>query len=170
VDTSTGEPANNVKPDPQYSSYPSTSIDTPNYSRSTVLLPGLKASGTSGERYVLGPSEMAGRSISSAKATLVPQTHQWAVDYTLAGQAGSALWDKVAQESFHALLGIELDGVVYSAPIIQPTQSSFTSFDGKGEISGGGTHGLTHQEAEKLAQAMNLGALPVTLTLEKTQS
>ena len=45
----------------------------------------------------------------------------WVVDYTLAGAAGSALWDKVAQENFHQLLGIELDGAGYSAPIIQPT-------------------------------------------------
>ena len=81
------------------------------------------------------------------------------VDYTLAGAAGSALWDKVAQENFHQLLGIELDGQVYSAPIIQPTQASFTSFDGKGEISGN----LTQADAQNLAQAMNFGALPVTL-------
>ena len=170
VNTSTGEPANNVGPDPQYSSYPSTSTDAPNYASSTVLLPGLKANGASGDRYVLGPSEMTGRSVASARATLVPHTHQWVVDYRLVGKTGSALWDKVAQENFHAFLGIELDGVVYSAPIIQPTQSSFTSFDGKGEISGGGPHGLTRQDAQKLAQAMNLGALPVTLTLEETQS
>jgi preprotein translocase subunit SecD len=81
------------------------------------------------------------------------------VDYTLAGAAGFALWDKVAQENFHQLLGIELDGEVYSAPIIQPTQSTFTSFDGKGEISGN----LTQSDAQNLAQAMNFGALPITL-------
>ena len=69
------------------------------------------------------------------------------------------LWDKVAQENFHLLLGIELDGKVYSAPIIQPTQATFTSFDGKGEISGN----LTQQQAQNLAQAMNYGALPITL-------
>ena len=65
----------------------------------------------------------------------------------------------MAQQNFHQLLGIELDGVVYSAPIIQPTQSGFTSFDGQGEISGS----LTQQDAQNLAQAMNYGALPVTL-------
>jgi preprotein translocase subunit SecD len=48
---------------------------------------------------------------------------------------------------------------VYSAPIIQPTQSSFSSFDGKGEISGS----LTQSDAQNLAQAMNFGALPVVL-------
>ena len=50
--------------------------------------------------------------------------------------------------------------MVYSAPIIQPTQATFTSFDGQGEISGGD---LTQADAQNLAQAMNFGALPVTL-------
>ena len=57
----------------------------------------------------------------------------------------------MAQENFHQLLGIELDGEVYSAPIIQPTQSSFTSFDGQGEISGS----FTKNEAQQLAVVMN---------------
>ena len=156
-----GYTSNNVPPDSQYVSYPSTSVEKPDYENSTVLLPGLAASGSSngGERYVLGPSEMTGRSIASAQATQ-NQTGQWVVNYSLAGSAGSNLWDTVAEENFHQLLGIELDGVVYSAPIIQPTQSSFTSFQGQGEISGGD---LTQADAQNLAQAMNFGALPVTL-------
>jgi preprotein translocase subunit SecD len=153
--------ANSVPPDPQYAAYPSTSVEKPNYENSTVLLsalPGATDCLGKGYRCVLGPSEMTGHSIASATATL-DQTGQWVVDYTLAGSAGSALWDKVAQENFHQILGIELDGVVYSAPIIQPTQSSFSSFDGKGEISGS----LTQTDAQNLAQAMNFGALPITL-------
>ncbi|MGD0748047.1 MAG: protein translocase subunit SecD [Acidimicrobiales bacterium] len=157
--SSAGYSSNNVAPDSQYIAYPSTSVDMPNYDKSTVLLPGLAASGSAngGERYVLGPAQMTGHSIASATATQ-NQTGQWVVDYTLTGP-GSSLWDKVAQENFHQLLGIELDGVVYSAPIIQPTQSSFTSFDGKGEISGS----LTQSDAQNLAQAMNFGALPISL-------
>ena len=160
VNTTTGEPSNNIGPDPQYEAYPSTSVEKPGYAASTVLLPGLSASGSnnSGERYVLGPSEMTGRAIGSAQATQ-NQTGEWVVDYSLAGSANSALWDKVASENFHQLLGIELDGVVYSAPIIQPQQAQFSSFDGQGEISGN----LTQQDAQNLAQAMNYGALPVTL-------
>ncbi len=160
VNTTTGEPSNNIGPDPQYAAYPSTAVEKPNYASSTVLLPGLSASGSNngGERYVLGPSEMTGRAIGSAQATQ-NQTGAWVVDYSLAGSANSALWDKVASENFHQLLGIELDGVVYSAPIIQPMQSTFSSFDGQGEISGD----LTQQDAQNLAQAMNYGALPVTL-------
>jgi preprotein translocase subunit SecD len=155
-----GYTSNNVPPDTQYVAYPSTSVLKPNYEKSAVLLPGLAASGSGngGERYVLGPSEMTGHSIASAQATQ-NQTGQWVVNYSLAGAAGSHLWDTVAAQNFHQLLGIELDGVVYSAPIIQPTQPSFTSFAGQGEISGS----LTQGDAQNLAQAMNFGALPVTL-------
>ncbi len=159
VNTTTGQASNNVPPDSQYAAYPSTSVNKPNYATSSVLLPGLSgACGQSGLRCVLGPAQMTGRSIGSAQATQ-NQTGAWVVDYTLAGSAGSALWDKVAQANFHQLLGIELDGEVYSAPIIQPSQSTFSSFDGRGEISGN----LTQADAQNLAQAMNFGALPVTL-------
>ncbi len=158
INTNTGQAQNNVPPDPQYTSFPSTSVNKPNYEFSTVLLPGLTSSGTGGQRYVLGRTQMTGHAISSAQATQ-NQTGAWVVDYTLNGAANSALWDQVAQANFHQLVGIELDGVVYSAPIIQPNQASPTSFQGRGEISGS----LTQQDAQNLAQAMNYGALPVTL-------
>ena len=155
-----GYSSNSVNPDSQYEAYPSTSVDKPNYATSTVLLPGISGAcdGSAEVRCVLGPAQMTGRSIGSAQATQ-DQTGQWVVDYSLAGAAGSALWDKVADANFHQFLGIELDGKVYSAPIIQPTQTTFSSFDGKGEISGS----LTQSEAQNLAQAMNFGALPVVL-------
>ena len=155
-----GYSSNNVPPDTQFAVYPSTSVLKPGYAASSVLLPGIGGAcdGTAAIRCVLGPAQMTGHSIASATATQ-NQTGAWVVDYTLAGSAGSALWDKVAQQNFHQLLGIELDGQVYSAPIIQPTQSSFSSFQGRGEISGS----LTQADAQNLAQAMNFGALPVTL-------
>jgi hypothetical protein len=141
----------NVSPDSLYASYPSSSAGKPGYASSTVLLPGLNGACDQIEatRCVLGPAVMSSRSI--AEATVVrSRTGQWLVDYTTT-DGGAAVWDKVANENFHQLLGIELHGVVYSAPIIQPTQTSFSSFNGKGEISGQ----LTHSDAERLARALN---------------
>ena len=87
INTSTGEPSNNIEPDSQYEAYPSTSVDKPNYAGSTVLLPGIgTACDGTGFRCVLGPSEMSGHSIASAQATQ-NQTGEWVVDYTLAGSA-----------------------------------------------------------------------------------
>src|ERR1019366_218734 len=80
------------------------------------------------------------------------------VNYTLT-KTGSPLWDQVAQRNFHAELAIELDGVVQSAPLIQPNQATFSSFAGQGQISGS----FTEASAKTLALAMNFGALPVRL-------
>jgi preprotein translocase subunit SecD len=91
---------------------------------------------------------MTSRSI--AKASVKAQYGGWVVEFSMAGHANSALWDKVLQQNFHQFLGIELDGVVYSAPLIQPAQSSFSTFAGRGEISGS----LTRAEAAHLAKAM----------------
>jgi hypothetical protein len=139
-----------IPPDGQYGAYPSTSVHKTGYASDTVLLPGIGGT-CDGEhlRCVLGPAEMTGRSIGRATAKLAPNG-AWVVDYSMAGSANSALWDKVAQQNFHQLLGIELNGVVYSAPIIQPVQSSFSTFSGRGEISGA----LTRSEAVHLAKEM----------------
>jgi preprotein translocase subunit SecD len=159
----------NPSPDPTFISYTSTSTDVANYPHRSVLLPSLPATGkplSSTLRYVLGPEQMTGTSIGSAVAQQ-NQTGQWEVNYSLKGSAGSTLWDKVAQANFHELLGVELDGVVQSAPLIQPTQGTFTSFDGQGTISGGN---MTEADAKSLAQAMQFGSLPVRLKELTTQT
>jgi hypothetical protein len=115
-------------------------------------------------RYVLGKAELTGHSVHSAVAQQ-STIGQWVVNYTLT-KTGSPLWDKVAEENFHALLAIELDGVVQSAPLIQPSQASFTSFDGQGEISGS----FTESSAKNLALAMQFGSLPVRLVPLTTQT
>jgi hypothetical protein len=143
---------NTIAPDPQYASYPSTSVGKPGYASSTVLLPGLSGAcdQTSATRCVLGPAMMSSRAIARATVVRTQAGGQWMVDYTTT-DAGASVWDKVANENFHQLLGIELHGVVYSAPIMQPSQSSFSSFDGRGEISGN----LSHSAAVRLARALN---------------
>jgi preprotein translocase subunit SecD len=155
VNTSTGNPTNNVPEDPAYENI-KTTLPQDDYAKDTVILPSLGATKNSA-RYVLGPAELTGKSVKSAIAQQ-NQIGQWVVNYTLTS-TGSPLWDKVAQENFHALLAIELDGVVQSAPLIQPTQATFTSFDGQGEISGS----FTEASAKNLALAMEFGSLPVRL-------
>jgi len=164
-----GYSSNTPGPDPGFAQYNSTSTDEKNYESSTVLLPSLPGGGTTLKtslRYVLGPAQMTGTSIGSAVAQQ-SQTGAWEVNYSLKGAAGSNLWDSVAKENFHLLLGIELDGVVQSAPIIQPSQATFTSFDGQGTISGGN---MTEADAKSLALAMQFGSLPVRLKELTTQT
>jgi preprotein translocase subunit SecD len=162
--TSSGS-TSDVPPDTSLAAYPSTKppYDDPG---STVLLPGAPGSGSNqgGERYLLGKAQLTGHAVASAVAQQ-EQSGQWVVNYTLTS-SGSPKWDQVAQENFHQIVAIELDGLVYSAPVIQPAQSSFTSFNGQGEISGN----LTEGTAKDLAQAINFGALPVRLIQLQTQT
>ena len=156
----------NVPPDPTFAQYTSTSTDVKNYQHRSVVLPLLGPNLKQSVRYVLGPAQMTGASVGSAVAQQ-SQTGAWEVNYSLKGSAGSTLWDTVARENFHLLLGVELDGVVQSAPLIQPTQGTFTSFDGQGTISGGN---MTEADAKSLAQAMEFGSLPVRLNQLTTQT
>ncbi len=159
VNTSTGF-TNQIPPDPAFAGIKSTPSNRDN-PKDEVLLPAL---GQPGVRYVLGPAQLTGTAVHSAVAQQ-NQSGQWVVNYSLT-KSGSPAWDQVAQRNFHQLVAIELDGVVQSAPIIQPNQSSFTSFQGQGQISGS----FTEASAKNLAIAMNYGALPVRLTPLTTQT
>ena len=157
VNPSTSQPANNIGSDPALAVYPSSS---PNYNDthagSNVLVPAAASSGQSGLRYLLGPSGVPGTAVHSAQAQF--QTPNWTVLVNLTS-AGSALWDKLAQQQFHAYIAIDLDGEVQSAPLTQPSQATFSSFQGKVQISGN----FTQSSAQNLALVLNYGSLPVQL-------
>jgi preprotein translocase subunit SecD len=82
----------------------------------------------------------------------------WAVNLNLTS-AGASQWDTMAKQQFHAIIGIDLDGQVISAPITQPTQQAPTSFNGQVQISGS----FTEDQAKTLATDFTYGALPVKL-------
>ncbi|HTZ09242.1 MAG TPA: protein translocase subunit SecD [Acidimicrobiales bacterium] len=155
-----GYNANSVPPDPAFAPYKSnTGENDPR--NATVLLPGDPSAGAQQySRFVLGPAQLEGNAIAKASAVFDTSISGWAVSYTLTG-AGSPAWDKVAGENFHKYVAIDLDGYVESAPIIQPTQGTFSSFAGKGEISGN----FTQTTAQNLALELNYGSLPVRLSV-----
>jgi preprotein translocase subunit SecD len=151
-----GYTANNVPADPQFATYRSTSPFT-DEKGATVLLPSSPGSQScGGGRCVLGPAQLTGSAVKSASAQLA--TGQWVVNLNLTGTGGNQ-WDTFAQQQFHAIIGIDLDGQVISAPITQPTNASFQSFGGSVQISGG----FTETSAKLLATELNYGSLPVKL-------
>ena len=126
-----------------------------------VILPVL---GQPGVRYVLGPARADGQADRQGGR---PAGHHRRVGRQLhPHRTGQPAWDAVAKANFHQLLAIELDGVIQSAPVIQPTQATFTSFAGSGQISGF----FTESSAKNLAIAMEFGALPVRLQALTTQT
>jgi preprotein translocase subunit SecD len=145
---------NSIPPDPALAAFKTT---TPAYDdghpHKPVLAP-LQDGG--GLRYLLGPSELSGTAVASASAAF--QSPQWVVNATLTG-SGSKAWDALSQKYFHEIIGIDLDGSIVSAPLTQPTQAAFSSFDGKVQISGN----FTQASAQNLALDLNYGSLPVRL-------
>jgi preprotein translocase subunit SecD len=119
----------------------------------------IQGSQVPGARYVLGPALLTGQAISGASAQQ-NAAGEWVVNCTLT-PAGSVKWDQITQTYFHQYMGVDLDGVVQSAPLIQPTQSSWTSFQGQVEISGNFTQG----SANALANVLKYGSLPVPLKI-----
>jgi len=156
-----GYSANNVGPDPAFSSHRST-LSAADLAERTVLLPG--HGGSNQIRYVAGPAQLTGEAVKTAQAQQ-DQAGAWVVNYTLTSK-GSAAWDQVAKDNFHQVVAIDLDGVVESAPLIQPGSASFSSFQGTGQISGS----LTQADAQNLARALQFGALPVRLVPLTTQT
>lgn len=161
--TSANGVAYDVGSDPNLEVYPSTTptADAGKDRNKVVLLPGLPGSGV---RYLLGPTKLTGRIVKSAQATL-STTQGWVVDVSLTG-TGSKEWDNLASTYFHEIVGIELDGVVQSAPLTLPNATTFTSFDGSVQISGQ----FTQTSAQDLALALNYGTLPVRLTQLTSQT
>src|SRR5262249_6562715 len=167
--TVTGAPSTTTTTAADGSSTPNTSRadDVP---EATVVLPERETKSSSGIRYVLGPSYATGNVVKSATATPPQVAGDWTVALTFTGDGGSKLLDAskkcVAKDSTcpQGALAIVLDGVVESAPTIQPDLVS--NFDNKAQITGN----FNQKDAQNLATVLRFGSLPVQLTPQSTQT
>jgi preprotein translocase subunit SecD len=136
--------------------YKSSTADYNNdHPQKPVLIP---LDGGGGERYLAGPSELSGTVVAGADA--VYQAPNWVVNITLT-ERGAVAWDALAQKYFHEIIAIDLDGRIVSAPLTQPSQSTFTSFAGRVQISGS----FSKESAEELAANLDSGPLAAALRL-----
>ncbi len=124
-----------------------------------VVLP-LQEGGKTTGRYRLGPSELTGKAVKSAKAQFDQTGSAWEVAFTLT-KTGSKDFDALAARNVGKQVAIVLDGVVKSAPTIQQAE-----FNGRGQISGS----FTEKEAKDLALVLRYGSLPVELKPETVQT
>jgi preprotein translocase subunit SecD len=159
--SSAGYTSNTLGVDPSFANV-ATTKPALDLAKNYVILPTLGQAASI--RYLLGPEQLTGQAIGKAYATQ-DTLGQWVVSYNLTG-SGSPAWDNVARANFHQEVAIELDGVIQSAPLILPDASSFTSFQGQGQISGS----FTENSAKNLAIAMEFGALPVRLQALTTET
>jgi len=126
-----------------------------------VVLPEKDDNGTVIRRYRLGPAEVNGQALSSARATVEPTTGTWEVVFSLTS-SGTRQWNDMAVKVGQGnRIAIDLDGEVKSAPSLDTTD-----FPGKGRITGN----FSQREAKDLALVLRYGALPVQLDQQTVQS
>ncbi|MSO78673.1 MAG: protein translocase subunit SecD [Acidimicrobiia bacterium] len=115
------------------------------------------ATSDSPNRLYLGPTELTGNVVDNARSEFQPG-QGWSVAIKFTNE-GSAQWDALGEKYFQQRVAIVLDGVVQSAPEIQPGEAVFSPFGGTAIISGN----FEQAEADELAKVVNYGALPVEL-------
>jgi preprotein translocase subunit SecD len=151
-----------VPPWPALANLPSTT-SAMDRSSNTVLLPSGSNYGFADERLLLGPAQLSDTHISSAN--LVSNAGDFTVNIDLT-PAGAREWDALAEEQFHAYVALDFDGRLISVPLSEPSQSAFSSFGGKVQISGG----FSKTTAESLVVDLESGPLPVALRVVSGQN
>ncbi len=99
--------------------------------------------------------ELTGGVITNATANIDPETSSPIVNMTMNSQ-GSADWARITGANIHKRIAIILDGVVYSAPVVQ------------NKITGGSSRitGMANmQEAQLLSIVLKAGALPAPVDI-----
>ncbi|MGH8972686.1 MAG: protein translocase subunit SecD [Acidimicrobiia bacterium] len=133
-----------------------STVDDPN---AVVVLPYREGDEENrGARLCLGPAELTGQAVKTAKAQF---DSEWQVDVTFTKEGGDQ-FNALAAKYFQRQVAIVLDGVVQSAPSINA--QSFP--DRKAVISGN----FTEDEARDLALVLRYGALPVELEERQVQA
>ena len=103
-------------------------------------------------KYLLMPTLIQGKEISSASAVLTDQTGTtWGVDLNFKS-AASARWANFTAKNIGKDTAVVLDGLVTSAEFIQEAIPG-----GNTQISGN----FTHKSASQLANSLKYGALPL---------
>jgi preprotein translocase subunit SecD len=108
-------------------------------------------------KYILGPVEMEGSSITDATFGLDQKTNRWSVNLAF-DSAGTSTFGKISQRLYGAQPPLDqfafvLDGRVLSAPSMNGL-----ILDGKPSISGS----FTQESAKVLADQLKYGALPLS--------
>ena len=99
--------------------------------------------------------ELTGGVITNARATIDPSTSQSVVDMEMNSE-GATEWSRITGANIHKRIGIILDGVVYSAPVVQNKIPG-----GRSQISG-----MANAEESKLMEiVLKAGALPAPVDI-----
>ncbi|HOB57109.1 MAG TPA: protein translocase subunit SecD [Rhodoglobus sp.] len=155
----------------EYQNFDCASLDQANTNVAPADEPLITCETDGSYKYILGPVEVTGDTISDATSGLIMNsqgvsTGQWGVFITF-NDEGTQKFAKVTERLYgfpqtdpRNRFAIVLDGRVISAPT---TQGIIT--DGKPQISGS----FTQQSAKTLADQLKFGALPIGFTVQSSE-
>lgn len=148
-----------VRPDPALAAFPSTTPSADGtHPLASALLPDTRGNGN---RDLVGPTQMTLSASVATASVAESKLGGWIVNVSLSPDE-ARLFDQVASDNFHLPLAVDLDGEIVSSPIIEPTQRSYRSFDGRIGLSG-----PSREWAEDVAAALQSGPLPIPLALAR---
>jgi preprotein translocase subunit SecD len=156
--------------DAEYQNLNCAGLDTSGTNVADPTQPLVTCSSDGTLKYILGPVEVGGESISDAVAGLIPgptgvSTNEWGVfiefDPTGTEQFRSVTERLIALPGVQNQFAIVLDGRVISAP---RTLAAIT--DGRPQISGS----FTQQSAQVLADQLKFGALPIGFQVQSSET
>ncbi|MGA1783964.1 MAG: protein translocase subunit SecD [Pontimonas sp.] len=156
--------------DAEYQNLNCAGLDTSGTNVADPAQPLVTCSSDGTLKYILGPVEVGGESISDAVAGLIPgptgvSTNEWGVfiefDPTGTEQFRSVTERLIALPGVQNQFAIVLDGRVISAP---RTLAAIT--DGRPQISGS----FTQQSAQVLADQLKFGALPIGFQVQSSET
>ncbi|HDQ16607.1 MAG TPA: protein translocase subunit SecD [Candidatus Vogelbacteria bacterium] len=107
------------------------------------------------------PAELSGRYLKRATVVFSGQTFQTPTVSLEFDREGATIFARLTKDNIGKTIGIFLDGELISAPVVREEIR-----DGRAEISGG----FSLEEARELARNLNLGALPIPISLLSTQT
>jgi preprotein translocase subunit SecD len=111
-------------------------------------------------KYLLHPTLILGKDVSTASPQLDPQTGtQWNVQLTFKSGAANT-WAKFTAAHIGTATAIVLDSNVYSAEVIQGAITGPTSITGN----------FTHKTASNLANVLKYGALPLAFVQQTART
>ena len=110
--------------------------------------------------FVPSEPQLTGQYLKSAKLDFDPNTYEPVVSLEF-NEEGAKIFSQLTQENIGKVLAIYLDGQPISLPVVQEQIN-----EGKAQITGK----FTADEAKKLVESLNAGALPVPITLISQQS
>lgn len=153
----------------QFTNFTCTAEETLGLSEAAVDRPLVTCDDTGLYKYILGPVEMSGETITDATAQVAStssgaSTGQWVVQITL-NKEGTKTFGEISTRMYGQPEPANMFAFVLDSQVISAPTMNGLILDGKPSISGN----FTQESAQVLANQLKFGALPIGFTVQSQE-